>query len=146
MGFSRQEYQGGLPFPSPGDLPDPGIRPGSPALQAEALPSEPPGKPSSKAVTILRKLHNWVTDFSLENMYQHLQDNFLNFKKTHQITVRTIHFKEADSQPEMVFSQEFSFHISIASDMQMTPPLWQKVKRNKRTFWWKWKRRVEKLA
>ena len=53
-------------------------------------------------------------------MYQHLQDNFLNFKKTHQITVRTTHFKEADSQPEMVFSQEFSFHISIASDMQMT--------------------------
>ena len=67
-------------------------------------------------------------------MYQHLQDNFLNFKKTHQITVKTSHFKEADSQPEMVFSQEFSFHISIASDMQMTPHSWQKVKRNKRTF------------
>ena len=44
MGFSRQEYWSGLPFPSPGDLPDPGIEPGSPALQADALPSEPPGK------------------------------------------------------------------------------------------------------
>ena len=44
MGFSRQEYWSGLPFPSPGDLPDPGIEPGSPALQAEALPSELPGK------------------------------------------------------------------------------------------------------
>ena len=44
-GLSRQEYQGGLPFPSPGDLPDPGIEPGSPALQADVLPSEPPGKP-----------------------------------------------------------------------------------------------------
>ena len=42
MGFSRQEYQSGLPFPAPGDLPDPGIEPRSPALQAEALPSEPP--------------------------------------------------------------------------------------------------------
>ena len=42
MGFSRQEYQSGLPFPSPGDLPDPGIKPGSPELQADALPSEPP--------------------------------------------------------------------------------------------------------
>ena len=42
MGFSRQEYWSGLPFPSPGDLPDPGIEPGSPALQADALPSEPP--------------------------------------------------------------------------------------------------------
>ena len=43
MGFSRQEYWSGLPFPSPGDLPDPGIEPRSPALQADALPSEPPG-------------------------------------------------------------------------------------------------------
>ena len=44
MGFSRQECWSGLPFPSPGDLPNPGIEPGSPALQADALPSEPPGK------------------------------------------------------------------------------------------------------
>ena len=44
MGFSRQEYWSGLPFPSPGDLPNPGIEPGSPALEADALPSEPPGK------------------------------------------------------------------------------------------------------
>ena len=45
MGFSRQECWSVLPFPSPGDLPDPGIEPGSPALQADALLSEPPGKP-----------------------------------------------------------------------------------------------------
>ena len=44
MGFSRQECWSGLPFPSPGDLPNPGIEPGSPALQAGALPSEPQGK------------------------------------------------------------------------------------------------------
>ena len=44
MGFSRQECWSGLPFPSPGDLPDPGIEPRSPALQADALLSEPPGK------------------------------------------------------------------------------------------------------
>ena len=44
MGFSRQEYWSGLPFPSPGGLPDPGIEPRSPALQADALTSEPPGK------------------------------------------------------------------------------------------------------
>ena len=43
MGFSRHEYWGGLLFPSPGDLPNPGIEPESPALQADALPSEPPG-------------------------------------------------------------------------------------------------------
>ena len=45
MGFSRQEYWSGLPFPSPGNLPDSGIKHSSPALQADALPSEPPGKP-----------------------------------------------------------------------------------------------------
>ena len=43
MGFSRQKYWSGLPFPSPGDLPDPGIKPGSPALEADALTFEPPG-------------------------------------------------------------------------------------------------------
>ena len=66
MGFSRQEYWSGVPFPSPGDLPDPGIKPGSPALQADALPSEPPGKPPkgrSRALLITkihtcRDLHN----------------------------------------------------------------------------------------
>ena len=45
MGFSGQECWSGLPFPSPGDPPDPGIELGSPALQADTLPSEPPGKP-----------------------------------------------------------------------------------------------------
>ena len=45
MGFSRQEDWSGLPFPSPGDLPNPGIKPRSPKLQADALSSEPPGNP-----------------------------------------------------------------------------------------------------
>ena len=45
MEFSRQAQWSGLPFPSPGDLPNPGIEPGSPAFQADALLSEPPGKP-----------------------------------------------------------------------------------------------------
>ena len=45
MGFSRQEYWSGLPFPSPRDLSNPGIEPMSPTLQADALTSEPPGKP-----------------------------------------------------------------------------------------------------
>ena len=44
MGFSKSEYWSGLPCPPPGDLPDPGIKLGSPALQADSLPPEPPGK------------------------------------------------------------------------------------------------------
>ena len=45
IGFSKQEYWNGLPFLSPGDLPDPRIETGSPALQAHPLPTELPGKP-----------------------------------------------------------------------------------------------------
>ena len=46
MGFSRQEYWSGLPCPPPEDLPDPGIKPASPVLQADSLPTEPPRKPN----------------------------------------------------------------------------------------------------
>ena len=60
MGFLRQEYWSGLLFPSPGDLPNPGIEPWSPALQADALPSEPQGKPmtsmASAVYWVVRKL------------------------------------------------------------------------------------------
>ena len=56
MGFSRQESWSGLPFPSPGDLADPGTKPKSPASQVVSLPSEPPGKPyRSEATAIKRK-------------------------------------------------------------------------------------------
>ena len=48
MGLSRQEYWSGLPFPPPGDLPDPGIKPRSPALQADSLPTELWGKPEEQ--------------------------------------------------------------------------------------------------
>ena len=56
MEFSRQEYWSGLPFPSPGDPPNPGIEPGPPTLQADALPSEPPrlgGRPPNRKRVIL---------------------------------------------------------------------------------------------
>ena len=52
--FSRQEYWSGLPFPSPGDLPYSGIKPGSPALQADSLPSEPPRKPKAHSILCVK--------------------------------------------------------------------------------------------
>ena len=58
MGFSRQEYWSGLPFPSPGDLPNPGIEPWSPALRADALTSEPSGKPCFFVVVVVVVLPN----------------------------------------------------------------------------------------
>ena len=50
MGFSRQEYWSGLPYPPPRDLPNPGIEPRSPSLQVDSLPSKPPGKPENTGV------------------------------------------------------------------------------------------------
>ena len=55
MEFSRQEHYSGLPFPSPGDLPDPGIKAGSPALQVDSLPFEPPWKSIRKYKPIRKK-------------------------------------------------------------------------------------------
>ena len=71
MGFSRQEYWSGLPFPSPGDLPDPGIEHVSPTLQADSLPSKPPGKPTYKKTFLsiktgqlkkYQQIHAWVAN------------------------------------------------------------------------------------
>ena len=57
MGFSRQDYWSGLPYPSPGDLPNPGIEPDSPALAGEFLPLAPLGKPETAIVRINEDLH-----------------------------------------------------------------------------------------
>ena len=62
MGFSRQEYCSGVPFPSPGDLPNSGIEPGSPTFQADALTSEPPGKPNWHAILCLRSCFQGTQD------------------------------------------------------------------------------------
>ena len=76
MGFSRQEYWSGLPFPSPGDLPDPGIEPRSPALQADALPSEPPGKSAYKELTF-----KVVFDIGLCPLATHILTSILKASK-----------------------------------------------------------------
>ena len=65
MEFSRQEYWSGLPFPSPGDLPHSGIKPRSPTLQADALPSEPPGKPTSFRTLLKYHLLENFSDYSI---------------------------------------------------------------------------------
>ena len=57
MGFSRQEYLNGLPFPSSGDLPDPGVEPRSPALQADPLTSKLLGKPSKVGIILNMSIH-----------------------------------------------------------------------------------------
>ena len=58
MGSSRQEYWSGLPFPSPGDLPYPGIKPGSAALHLDSLPTEPPGRPHYVYILSNQQVHS----------------------------------------------------------------------------------------
>ena len=71
MGFSRQEYWRGLPFHSPGHLPDPGIKPRSSALQVDSLPSKPPGNPFLEDI-ILQKL---LTIWEKNTLFPWLQQN-----------------------------------------------------------------------
>ena len=70
MKFSRQEYWTGLPYRSPGDLPDPGIKPRSPTLQAHTLPSEPPGKPMK-----IENMHRQITCTEIETVFKNLPTN-----------------------------------------------------------------------
>ena len=66
MEFSRPEYWNGQPFPSPGDLPNPGIEPRSPTLQVDSLPAEPPGKPQMvKNLPAMQE--TWVQSLGQEN-------------------------------------------------------------------------------
>ena len=73
-GFSRQEYWSGLPFPSPGDLPDPGIEPGSPASEADALTSEPFPALMKLTERLERgKLDNFVNEMTITDRTQFYQ-------------------------------------------------------------------------
>ena len=74
MGFPRKEYWNGMPFPPLGDLPNPGIELGSPALQADALLSEPPRKPIKNISTLKRIATSSVSEQQVQNV--------LNFHST----------------------------------------------------------------
>ena len=93
MGFSRQEYWNGLPFPSPGHLPDPGIKPRSSALQSDSLLSEPPGKPIKEGSGILA----YPGHISTSQLSRSFEDNQLHpcyrnliLEKNRSCTQRTI--------------------------------------------------------
>ena len=167
MGFSRQEYWSGLPLPSPGDLPDPGIEPGSPALEADTLTSEPPRKPldHNKLWKILKEM----------GIPDHLTCLLRNLYAGQEATVRTGHgttdcfqigkgVRQGCILSPCLFNlyaeyimrnaglEEAQAGIKIAgrniNNLRYADDttLWQKVKRNSKASWWKWKRRVKKLV
>ena len=87
MGFSRQGYWSGFPFPSPGDLPNPGIESGSPTLQTDSLPSEPPGKPYSLQTGRQRKLPQPHLQWEVEANILPGPICFLSWPSTPQLSV-----------------------------------------------------------
>ena len=81
MDFSRPEYWSGSPFTSPGDLPNPGIEPRYPALQADSLPSEPPGKPKKRGVGSLSLLqHIFLTQELNQSLLHYRQILYILFQ------------------------------------------------------------------
>ena len=77
MGFSRQEHWGGLPCPFPRDLPNPGTKPRSPALQADSLLPEPPGKPKNTEVGSLSLLQGELPNTEIKPGFPALQADSL---------------------------------------------------------------------
>ena len=106
MDFSRQEYWSGLPFPSPEDLPNPGIEPRYPALQADSLPSEPPGKPKNTGVGSLPLLQGIFPTQELDRKSTRLNSSHLvrSYHLSHQGNPRILEwvafpFSRESSQP-----------------------------------------------
>ena len=81
MGFSRQEHWSGVPFPSPGDLPDPGMEPRSPALRADCLPSAPPGKPPEGGDMCIHIADSFHSAAETDNTVKQLCSNLKRKKK-----------------------------------------------------------------
>ena len=126
MGFSRQEYWSGLPFPAPGDLPNPGIEPRSPTLQACSLPFEPPGKPTSLNFFPISLWHqSWWSEFLYSTLMQKLNLasgwDFEIFSVLEVVAVYPIHFPLFSSCKQ---SRDF---FKVLAFWKGTVILWQTI-------------------
>ena len=95
MEFSRQEYYGGMPFPSPGDLLDPGIELGSPILQADSLPTEPPGRPKESSIYTGEKTVSPIMFVKTHSHIQKMKSNpyFAPHTKTNSKWIKTLNLR-----------------------------------------------------
>ena len=95
MEFSRQEYWSGLPFPSPGDLPDPGIEARSPTLWTDALPSEPPGNQPENPKDLIKKLLELTNSLTFHNIkwIPKILLFLYNNKKVSEIKIKHFHWQ-----------------------------------------------------
>ena len=111
MEFSRQEYWSGLLCPSPGDLPNPGIKPASPALQVDSLPSKPPGKPKNTGVgslplvqeIVLTQGSNWGLLHCRWILYQ------LSYQGS--LSINLLTFNSLPLTPSLLISDALQFFV-----------------------------------
>ena len=118
MEFSRPEYWNGLPFPSPGDLPNPGIKPRSAALQADALPCKPPGSPLKikQSGLFTETLHYFLKNkriLHVSNIVWYMESNF---KKLRQMNLFTKQ-KQTDTESKLMVHRGNMGEGSIRAEM-----------------------------
>ena len=122
IGFSRQEHWSGLPFPYLMDLPNPGIKPGSPALQADSLPSEPTGNPKILAEwdTFVRRVYNFLCSVSPQQRFEMADECYSS------ITAHIFIWQTKDSTPsrcEGRHTQRRSLNLSWLPSFTCLSPL-----------------------
>ena len=106
MGFSRQKYWSGLPFPSPGYLPNPGIKPGSPTFQADSLLSEPPSSSDIQNLTALNDLHYYLASL----IHSHFSPGLFSLLQfTHNFSMKS--FKIFHVMPDLSSYISCGFHL-----------------------------------
>ena len=114
IGFSRQKYWSGLPFPPPGDLPNPGVEPRPPTLQADALLSEPPGKPH----TIVYRLqsHTFVCFMYFGRWVLHTKTS-INFSHPHFHGLYSLISHTPETQAHAILNQQSCILLEIMLHM-----------------------------
>ena len=136
MGFSRQEYWSGLPCSPPGDLPNPGIKPTFPTLQADSSPSEPPGKPQWNIThpqkgTLIRTsfLIRWM------NLDPVIQSEISQKKKNKYHILTHIHGIQKDGSGEPIFRAAMQMQTQRTNLWTNEPGRKERVRRMERVAW-----------
>ena len=111
MTFFRQEYWSWLPFPSPGDLPDPEIEPRSPTLQADALTSEPPGKPHHDQVGFIPGMQGFFNICKSINVIHHI--NKLKYINHIIISIDAEKAFDKIQQPFLILKKRTAFYYLL---------------------------------
>jgi len=149
MGFFRQEYWNGLPFPSPGDLSNPGIIPRSPTLRADALPSKPPGKNVSAFIPIPRSVFIPIPKKGNAKECSNYRTIAL-ISHASKVMLKILQARLQQYVNHELSEVHAGFRKGRGTRDQIANIRWimEKAREFEKNIasWWKWKRRLKKLA